>query len=65
MSRSQSQTGNAVLEAPPPLLAAEPQLKCISSLLLETRFEKVYTGKVQSYLSIPKLTKQFKGCISY
>ncbi|WP_335005995.1 hypothetical protein [Nostoc sp.] len=24
LSRSQSQTGNAVLEAPPPLLAAEP-----------------------------------------
>ncbi|MEH2036427.1 hypothetical protein [Nostoc sp.] len=31
MSRSQCPTGNAVLEAPPPLLAAEPQLKCISS----------------------------------
>ncbi|MDM9580544.1 MULTISPECIES: hypothetical protein [unclassified Nostoc] len=25
MSRSQSETGNAVLEAPPPLLAAERQ----------------------------------------
>ncbi|MEH2043895.1 hypothetical protein [Nostoc sp.] len=24
MSRSQSETGNAVLEAPPPLLVAEP-----------------------------------------
>ncbi|OYD93016.1 hypothetical protein CDG76_20145 [Nostoc sp. 'Peltigera membranacea cyanobiont' 210A] len=31
LSRSPAPTGNAVLETPPLLLAAEPQLKCISS----------------------------------
>ncbi|MEH2409167.1 hypothetical protein [Nostoc sp.] len=43
LSRQESPTGNAVLEAPPPLLAAEPQLSSISSLLLETRFEKTFS----------------------
>ncbi|MEH1850194.1 MAG: hypothetical protein V7L11_00570 [Nostoc sp.] len=38
LPRSQSPTGNAVLEAPPLLLAAEPLLSCISSQRLETRF---------------------------
>ncbi|MEH2116826.1 MAG: hypothetical protein V7K46_01185 [Nostoc sp.] len=37
LPRSQSLTGNAYSEAPPPLLAA-PQLICISSLWLKTRF---------------------------
>ncbi|QFS46968.1 hypothetical protein GXM_04449 [Nostoc sphaeroides CCNUC1] len=44
MSRSQSQTGNAVLVAlPPEREAAEPQLKSISRLWLETRFEKAFS----------------------
>ncbi|WP_334830658.1 hypothetical protein [Nostoc sp.] len=37
LSRSQSPTGNAVLEAPPPLLAAEPPRAAFSQWL-ETRF---------------------------
>ncbi|MEH2235033.1 hypothetical protein [Nostoc sp.] len=43
LSRSQSPTGNALLEAPPRLLATEPQLSCISSQRLETRFEKTFS----------------------
>ncbi|MCC5628747.1 hypothetical protein LC613_11835 [Nostoc sphaeroides CHAB 2801] len=40
LPRSQSLTGNAILKAPPPFLAAAAQLKCISRLWLETRFER-------------------------
>ncbi|MEH2236819.1 hypothetical protein [Nostoc sp.] len=38
LSRSQSPTGNAVLEAPPPLLAAEPPRAAFPARRLETRF---------------------------
>ncbi|MEH2023453.1 hypothetical protein [Nostoc sp.] len=43
MSRSQSPTGNAVLEAPPPLLAAEPPGAAFPAQRLETRFEKAFS----------------------
>nr|WP_322710022.1 hypothetical protein [Nostoc sp. ChiSLP03a] len=43
MSRSQSETGNAVLEAPPPLLAAEPLGATFPASRLETRFEKAFS----------------------
>ncbi|MEH2407829.1 hypothetical protein [Nostoc sp.] len=43
MSRSQSPIGNAVLEAPPPLLAAEPPGVAFPAFLLETRFEKAFS----------------------
>ncbi|MHC0062407.1 hypothetical protein ACWATR_05685 [Nostoc sp. UIC 10890] len=41
MSRSQSPPGNAILETPPPLLAAEPPTAAFPAQRLETRFEKV------------------------
>ncbi|WP_196514093.1 hypothetical protein [Nostoc sp. NZL] len=43
MSRSQSPTGNAVLEAPPPLLAALPPVPAFPAQRLETRFEKAFS----------------------
>ncbi|MEH2089426.1 hypothetical protein [Nostoc sp.] len=43
MSRSQSPTENAVLEAPPPLLAAEPPGAAFPAQRLETRFEKAFS----------------------
>ncbi|MEA5624569.1 hypothetical protein [Nostoc sp. UHCC 0251] len=42
VSRSQSPTGNAILEAPPPLLAAEPPRAAFPAQRLETRFDKAF-----------------------
>ncbi|QMS90183.1 hypothetical protein HUN01_22290 [Nostoc edaphicum CCNP1411] len=41
MSRSQSPAGNAILETPPPLLAAEPPRAAFPAQRLETRFESL------------------------
>ncbi|MHC0064255.1 hypothetical protein ACWATR_15365 [Nostoc sp. UIC 10890] len=43
LSRSQWETGNAVLEAPPPLLAAEPPRAAFPAQRLETRVEKAFS----------------------